>query len=148
MGKRDCDSQGCGFYGASRSGGTRKHNGIDLCQEDGTSLPVGTEIQTGFAEGEVVKVGWAYGDPNKSHLRYVAIRVKDYFVRVFYIEPTVKVGDKVYPDTVIGKSLSLGEFYEGITEHVHFEVYSVRGEDIHNRRNFKYYDPNLVLNFI
>lgn len=149
MGKRACDSQGCGHYGASRAGGSRKHVGIDLCESDNTSLKVGTEVQLGFT-GEVVKVGWAYRDPTKAHLRYIAIKVQDFYVRVFYVEPKIKVGDKIGKDDVIGTSLCLGEFYNGITEHVHFEVYHLKNKSKseHSKSNFKYVDPNAVLEIL
>lgn len=149
MGKRQPDVQGAGHYGASRSRGTRTHKGIDLCNPDDTHLPIGTEVQCGFS-GEVVKVGLAYSDTDKRHLRYVAIKLDNWYARIFYINPTVKVGDKVTPDMVIGTSLELGRFYKGITEHVHFEVYKLRSdkEGMHNKRNFIYVDPNVVLEFM
>ncbi|MCI4379591.1 hypothetical protein PGIGA_G00229940 [Pangasianodon gigas] len=38
--KRGCDSSkyGCGHYGASRSGGTRKHEGLDIVCADGATV--------------------------------------------------------------------------------------------------------------
>ena len=144
MGQRECDDQGCGYYGASR--GSRKHVGVDLTAADNTSLPIGTDVQCGFS-GEVVKVGLAYSQSDKRHLRYVAIKLEKYYVRVFYIEPKVSVGDIITADTVIGKSLCLGDFYKNITEHVHFEVYTLKdhSKGIHNKRNFRYINPNVVL---
>jgi hypothetical protein len=35
---RGCDPNGCGGYGASRSGGKRKHNGLDVAAAAGTTI--------------------------------------------------------------------------------------------------------------
>ena len=141
MEQRTCDSQGCGYYGAPR--GSRKHNGVDLaCKPD-------TSIQLGFS-GKIVKVGWAYSAPDKRHLRYVAIKIGTYYCRLFYINPSVKVGDSVDANDVIGFSLQLSDIYTGITDHVHIEFYKLRnvqrGE--HNKKNFLYVDPNVVLDVL
>jgi len=144
MGQRGCDAQGCGYYRASR--GSRLHMGIDLCDPSGESLEVGTEVVSGL-KGEVVKVGRAYGAEEKSHLRYIAIKLGVYYCRIFYVTPLVSVGDTIKPNDVIGLSQCLGEFYEGITEHVHFECYKLvdplGGE--HDKNNFSYVDPKLAL---
>ena len=147
MGQRACDPQGCGYYGASR--GSRKHKGVDLCMPDSTSLPRDTPIQCGFS-GEVVKVGLAYSDKDKRHVHYVAIKLGDWYARIFYVNPLVKVGDNVTPNLIIGTSLELGMFYKGITEHVHLEVYKLidKSKGMHNKRNFSYVDPNVVLEFM
>lgn len=115
---RGCDSQGCGEFGASR--GSRKHIGVDLCCDPGTEIksPV---------PGVVTKLGWPYGNPNKVHIRYVQITQGDYNYRVFYVDPSVEVGQQVTSDTVIGNSQALGTFYRGITEHIHFEIKNNEG---------------------
>lgn len=112
MGYRQCDSHGCGHYGAPR--GSRKHKGIDLCNPGGDSLPDGTVIEAGFS-GVVVKIGRAYSDENKAHLQYVAIRLADYYCRIFYIIPLVQVGDRIDGLRSIGYSQNLRKFYKGIT---------------------------------
>ena len=150
--KRRCDSQGCGHYGASR--GSRKHNGIDLACEPGTPIQLGIS-------GKIVKVGWAYSDPKKSELRYVAIRLdedinnliggiygnEDYYCRVFYVSTELRVGDHISGDIVMGESKDLAKFYPGMTNHVHFELYSA-SKGIHNRSGFKYLNPNTFLEYI
>jgi hypothetical protein len=135
---RECDAQGCGYYEAPR--GSRKHNGRDL------ACKVGTAIELGFS-AVVVKVGWAYSDPKKSHLRYVAFKLDSYYCRLFYVNPAVKVGDKINPSDTVGATLNLGEFYEGITEHIHVEFYKLRDtkKSEHSKRNFIYCDPDLVM---
>lgn len=125
--QRECDTQGCGHWGASR--GSRRHNGVDL------ECNIGTSINAPIS-GKVTKLGFPYGASDKLHLRYVEIESSDYFFRVFYVDPAVKVGDEVALDTVIGHSQELGCFFPGITEHVHFEI-----KDKHEN----YVDPNPFL---
>lgn len=110
---RGADPQGAGHFGAPR--GSRTHRGIDLKCEPGSHVPspVG---------GEVTKIGYPYGDPNKNHIRYVQISHGDYDFRVFYVDPMVEVGQIIMPEEIIGVSQSLAEFYPGVTEHVHFEI--------------------------
>ena len=140
MGKRKCDSQGCGHYGASR--GSRKHVGIDLCKPDSSSLDDKTAVIAGF-NGVVSKVGYAYSD--KPH-RYVEIKLTDFYCRIFYIEPCVSVGDHVSRETVIGYSMPLGEYYEGITEHVHVEFFELKEPSKGvTKSNRLYVDPKLAL---
>lgn len=140
MGKRKCDQHGCGHYGASR--GSRKHVGIDLCKPDSTSLEDGTPISLGF-NGTVSKLGYAYSD--KPH-KYVEIKLTDFYCRVFYIKPSVEVGDNVLHETVIGCSMPLEDYYEGITEHVHVEFFELKEPSKGVKKsNRLYVDPKLAL---
>ena len=118
---RKCDDQGCGHFGASR--GSRRHSGIDIAVAPGT--PINSPV-----DGVVTKLGWPYGSPSKSHIRYVEITKGGYKYRVFYVDPQVGLGDHVSLDTVIGHSQKLGGFYRGITEHVHFEVKNPEGKKV------------------
>ncbi|MEE9238676.1 MAG: hypothetical protein V3U58_03860 [Thermodesulfobacteriota bacterium] len=144
MGYRQCDSHGCGHYKASR--GSRKHNGQDLCNPGGDGLTFGRAIIAGF-KGEVVKIGRAYSDEDKAHLKYVAIKLGEFYCRIFYINPTVIVGDKIEDFEVIGISQSLGEIYPGITERIHVEFYTLinPNKSEHNKKNFQYVDPRVAL---
>ena len=83
----------------------------------------------------------------KAHIRYVAIKLGIYYCRIFYVTPLVSFGDSIKPDTVIGISQCLGEFYEGITEHVHVEFYKliVQNYGEHDKNNFSYIDPRIAL---
>lgn len=118
---RGCDSQGCGYFGAPR--GRRKHNGIDLlCDPE-------TMIQSPI-EGIVTKIGYPYGDSKKRHIRYIQVSRGNYNFRVFYINPAVRVGQRIRHDTIIGHSQSLAEFYPGISEHVHLEIKNSKGQFI------------------
>ncbi len=118
--QREGDSFGCGYYGASR--GDRNHNGVDhACSPKSLIFaPV---------SGEVTKIGYPYSDDLS--FKYVQITTKQqYNVRVFYVDPDVKVGELITKDTIIGSSQKLGDRYKGITEHVHLEVKNLLGEHI------------------
>ena len=145
MGLRGCDKQGCGYYLASRGG--RVHNGLDLCLSDGNSLPENTEVQCGFS-GVVVKVGLAYSQKERQHIRYIAIKMLgEYYCRLFYVDPKVSVGDNISKETVIGLSQTLGDFMPNITEHVHVEFYKLKdlNKGVHNKSNFLYVDPTPII---
>lgn len=121
---RGTDIWGSGYYLAPR--GSRKHNGVDFCCHKGA-------LVTSVTEGVVTKIGYPYSpaDKKKGHLRYV--QVDDTLgnaVRYFYISPSVSVGDVVKVGKVLGIYQGLGEIYEGISEHTHFEVKDVNGEFI------------------
>lgn len=120
---RSPDIQGAGHFGASR--GSRKHNGIDLV------LPIGSSVFSPI-NGAITKVGYPYRDPDKKHIRYVEITKDSYKYRVFYICPKVEVGDVVTTKDIIGISQELGNFYKGITEHIHLEIKDITS---------KYIDP-------
>ena len=108
---RKCDSFGCGHFGASR--GSRTHNGIDLL------VPPNKEIPSPVV-GVVTKLGYPYGDDLS--FRYVEITQQDYKYRIFYVNPTVNVGDKVEQSSIVGMSQDLDKRYKGIPNHVHFEI--------------------------
>ena len=144
MGDRGCDAHGCGHYKAPR--GARKHNGKDLCNPDDSSLKDNTPIHFDWC-GVVVKVGRAYAAQEKAHFKYVAIElVEGLFCRVFYINPAVGVGDIINPCDLLGYSQRLSE---GMKDHVHIEFYAVdNGMNIHNKKNFRYIDPDIAFKLI
>ena len=108
---RGSDAFGAGYYGAPR--GRRIHNGFDLLCGAG-------DLVCSPIAGTVTKVGYPYGDDLS--FRYVQVSVGVYAFRVFYVEPSVAVGDKVDTCTLIGSAQDLGERYEGIPNHVHLEI--------------------------
>ena len=121
---RKGDCFGYGHYGASR-GENRTHNGKDYACWPRSKI---------FSPiiGEVSKLGYPYGDDMS--FRYVQITNKAGFqVRIFYVDPLVKVGELVNGDTIIGSSQKLGERYPCITEHVHLEVKDLQGKFIDPR---------------
>jgi len=108
---REQDSWGSGAFGASR--GDRKHNGVDLLCDAHTS------IQSSIS-GKVTKVGYPYADDLS--YRYVQVSKGGYDYRIFYVSPSVNEGDVVDVGDLIGMSQDLEKRYEGIPNHVHFEI--------------------------
>ena len=118
MNYRKCDAYGCGYFGAPR--GDHSHQGVDM------ACPAGTEVGSPV-KGQVTKLGWCYDDDPK--YRYVQVVAEGYQYRMFYVFPTVAVGDWVEIGEIIGKSQDLTRRYaedkdhpEPITNHVHFEI--------------------------
>jgi murein DD-endopeptidase MepM/ murein hydrolase activator NlpD len=121
---RGDDAYGEGEFGARRDGGSRRHEGVDFIADAGQKVvaPI---------SGYVSKIGFAYaGDSN---LRFVEITnpALHYAARVFYINPSVAVGDAVAVGRAIGSMHSLQKKYPGgMTDHVHLEVIDTKGERI------------------
>lgn len=108
--KRGADQQGAGYFGAPR--GNHTHNGIDY------AMPPGSAVFSPVL-GEVTKLGYPYS--HDLSYRYVQITTEDGLKhRVFYVEPGVELGQVVGQNDVIGHSQRLP--YEGITQHVHYEI--------------------------
>lgn len=111
---RGTDRHGAGHFGAPR--GDRVHNGVDLACSKGAKV-------CSPASGMVTKLGYPYAAPEKRHFRYVQVTDSAGFDhRIFYISPTVKVGDSVQIGEQIGIAQGLTELYPGIIDHVHYEV--------------------------
>ena len=120
---REHDGYGDGYFGASRDGGSRDHEGVDY-----TGAP-GHQVKAPMS-GYVTKIGQAYDDGPA--LRYVEISnpALSFQARVFYIDPQVRVGDSVALGDVIGKVANLNRRYRGITNHVHLEIKDQTGRRI------------------
>ncbi|MBF0167704.1 MAG: M23 family metallopeptidase [Alphaproteobacteria bacterium] len=126
--KRGCDGRpyGCGHYEADRDGG-RKHKGVDIAVEPGQDVhsPV-----TGTVEGPPFDPYGSSNDMSKrGKYKAVSIRTEDgHLVRVMYIDPDVKSGQKVEAaKTRIGTSQDLSKIYPPVgntkmTNHVHIDV--------------------------
>ncbi|MET0273759.1 MAG: M23 family metallopeptidase [Phenylobacterium sp.] len=118
------DAYGEGEFGARRDGGERRHEGVDFIADAGQKVvaPI---------SGYVSKIGFAYaGDQN---LRFVEITnpALHYAARVFYINPSVAVGDAVAVGRAIGSMHTLQAKYPGgMTDHVHLEVIDTKGQRI------------------
>lgn len=108
---RGCDKHGCGHFHASR--GSRLHNGTDR-------LYKATQGVTSLISGVVTKLGKPYAD----HLEYdyVEITKGDYRFRFFYVSPVVELGQVIKVDDLIGYCQDLDLIYQGIKNHVHFEI--------------------------
>ena len=119
MGVRKWDEYGGGAFGDSR--GDRLHKGIDLI------CPSGEEVLSPVA-GEVTKLGYTYSDDLS--YRYVEVTAEGYRYRLFYVAPTVRVGDKVEYGDPVGTAQNIKRRYPGITPHVHFEIRNTEGDYI------------------
>jgi murein DD-endopeptidase MepM/ murein hydrolase activator NlpD len=113
---RGHDAYGAGEFGARRDGGSRRHEGVDFTARPGQ--PVGAPIS-----GFVTRIGYAY--PGDASLKFVEVTnpALKYAARVFYVNPTVQVGQAVAIGSTIGKARSLQRRYPGgMTDHVHLEI--------------------------
>ena len=113
---RGQDSQGSGAFGAPR--GKRTHQGIDFACMKGS-------LVRSVCNGKVTKIGYPYNpaDTVKGHLRYVQVTDENgYDLRYFYIAPSVKLGDNILTNWIVGEVQGLTDIYKGITDHFHFEV--------------------------
>lgn len=110
------DAYGEGRFGASRDGGVRDHEGVDYAATPGQEV-------TAPISGFVTKIGQAYaGHPD---LRFVEITnpALRHVARVFYVDPTVEVGQVVRLGDPVGHARSLQAAYPGgMTDHVHLEI--------------------------
>lgn len=119
---RQTDAYGCGEFGASRDGGSRDHEGVDFKAD--ANQPVDAPIS-----GYVSKIGYAY--PGDDTLKFVEITnpALHYQARVFYVDPTVQVGDAVALGHEIGTHHTLARKYPGgMTDHVHLELMDTHGQ--------------------
>ena len=113
---RGQDSWGAGHYGASRDGGKRLHEGVDLENQVNEAIEA-------FESGTVSKVGYPYSpeDTKTGHYRYIEIVCSTATRhRYMYSENLVQVGDIVEKGSIIGWAQDLGTAYPGITQHMHF----------------------------
>lgn len=112
---RQADAYGEGRFHAARDGGTRDHEGVDYVATAGQAVvaPI---------SGYVSKIGYAY--PDDQTLKFVEIDnpALKITARVFYVDPSVEVGEAVAIGRPIGEALSLQRRYRGITNHVHLEI--------------------------
>ena len=87
--------------------------------------PVGHATIKAWTCWQIPARPYPYGDDLS--YRYVQVTVGGYDFRVFYIDPSVRVGQEVTADTAIGLVQDLGLRYPGIPNHVHFEIKSGGG---------------------
>ena len=143
--ERGQDAHGSGAYLAPR--GSHKHHGIDMCCSKGSYV-------LSVSAGRVTKIGFPYSQARagkdlseweakkhniKKSMRYVQVTDHNgYDVRYFYIEPLVKLGDRIEEDDILGQSQGLSKAYPAITDHFHFEV----------KKDGEYVNPHEYLNVI
>ena len=112
------DSQGDGFFGASR--GRRRHNGIDILVTSGSAVycPI---------EGVMFRMAYPYGTTrgNDQWEGCVIVGVGDYKgyeVKIFYMRPFV-MGDYLFPGDIIGVAQDISRKYNpAMMDHLHVEV--------------------------
>lgn len=110
------DAYGEGEFGASRDGGARRHEGVDYDAAPGQKVvaPI---------SGFVSKIGYAYAGDTDLKFVEVSNPALGYVARVFYVDPTVEVGQAVRVGAVVGTAHSLQAKYpDGMTNHVHTEL--------------------------
>jgi murein DD-endopeptidase MepM/ murein hydrolase activator NlpD len=119
---------GSGAFGASRDGGKRTHEGVDLLADPGTSA-------VAPLTGKVTYIGNPYKpdviakNPALGNLQFVQITDENgNHAQVHYVTPSVKFGDKVVAgQTPIGTVQNLNPAYPGIPNHVHLQL--LQGRD-------------------
>lgn len=109
------DGQGSGTFGASR--GRRKHNGIDLV------AAVGENVFTSVG-GKVKKIGLAYSGDNRFNSYHIELD-NGLTMKLLYVKPLFKVGDRVAAGTIIATVQNIASKYGGgMINHVHVELIS------------------------
>lgn len=116
---RGCDPLGCGSFGASRSGGSRPHNGIDYKASPGEAIysPIA---------GKITRIAYPYAND----LSYTGIEIVNtsYKVKMFYLSPTLPVGTQVVAGQRIGTAQNISAKHgSAMVNHIHFEVYDKNG---------------------
>lgn len=116
---RECDKYGCGHFGAprGRKNHRKSHQGLDI------SMAKGQKVFSPI-DGKVVRKAHPYADD----LSWSGILIKGtgrfsgVSVKVFYMEPTIAIGETVSKGDTIGKAQDIGGRYPGITPHIHLEL--------------------------
>jgi murein DD-endopeptidase MepM/ murein hydrolase activator NlpD len=115
------DRYGSGAFGAERDDGRRVHEGADFIAAPASSVYAPLS-------GVVTKMGFAYG--NDRHLRFVEVTDAPMrlVARIFYVDPSIGLGQAVTAGDAIGVAQSLARRYpRGITNHVHVEISDGQG---------------------
>ena len=112
--KRGCDTKyGCGDYGASRDGGKRKHEGLDIVCADGATVYAPFDVKL---NGKAVPY-----KKNNAINDGINLSGEGLCFKLFYVKPdrysgTLKKGQK------IGTLLPMQKVYPGIASHVHVQM--------------------------
>ena len=113
---RTHDAYGYGEFGASRDGGSRQHEGVDFIAKAGQTV-------VAPLSGYVTKIGYAYAGDDELKFVEITNPALRYAARVFYVDPTVELGQAVHVGLPIGEARTLQHKYPGgMTDHVHLEV--------------------------
>lgn len=111
------DAAGDGNFGASRSGGTRKHKGIDLI------VTKGDNVYAPFA-GTITKKAYPYASDTKFTGLHLT-RADGLKMKVFYMIPKAGIiGKRVNAGDVIGTAQAISEKYgPPMKDHLHVEIW-------------------------
>lgn len=110
------DSQGDGHYGSRRSGGARKHNGVDLLVSEGQSV---------FApfDGVIERVAYPYAS-DKRWKGFLLASDSGLKLKVFYVTLVVDVGQRVKKGERIAVAQAISKKYSAsMKDHIHVEVH-------------------------
>jgi hypothetical protein len=113
---RGHDSYGAGFFGASRDGGRRKHEGCDYAAHAGDVVysPIG---------GLITRIGHSYDNDRSLTFVEITDTVTNMVARVHYVDTAVFEGQIVSAGDPLGQAQDLSKRYPGgMTNHVHVEM--------------------------
>lgn len=115
-GKIRCDTEGQGYYGASR--GNRKHKGIDF------ECVVGQPVLSPIA-GKIVRVAYPYSDTKE--YSGVLIENGSVAIKIFYFTPfKKKIGCYVRASEKIGTAQDISKRYSNkMKPHLHLQIESI-----------------------
>lgn len=115
---RGRDRYGSGAYGASRGGGRRRHEGLDL-------IAVPGQVVWAPAACRFVRESRPYGDGKAGDSGVLLAGLDDWAGWDFYlwyitVSRQVREQTALHRKQPIGFAVSLQSRYDGITDHVHF----------------------------
>lgn len=114
---RGQDPKGSGWWGASRDGGARRHEGLDWLAEPGEDV-------LWPCEGVLLNLGYAY-DGNY-HYRIIDVDAGPALVRLYYATTDLELGSRGGRGEVIGTCQDISARYGGgsggMLNHVHMAV--------------------------
>jgi len=118
---RACDSFGCGGFGASRDGGSRRHMGTDFLATAGQDVLAPTSGTLTRAVNRVYA-----SDPR--YTGFVLSGTSGFTMKGFYVatDPSL-IGTHVTAGDVLGTAQDLGLKYPGISNHVHLQIMDPTG---------------------
>ncbi|MDT9499131.1 M23 family metallopeptidase [Capnocytophaga canimorsus] len=125
---RGNDPTGYGHFGASRSGGKRKHNGTDYCADEGE--PIFAVIS-----GKI-RIGYPYKGQTK--MKLVEITQSDTAVKIMYVEPKVRDGQNVQAGEIIGYAQNVAKYWNSnkMKNHIHVEI-RIKGQLVDPEQRIK-----------
>lgn len=121
---RGSDPTGNGWFGASRSGGKRKHKGVDLVVTPGEEI-------FAMMSGIVTKLGYVYSNPkqDKPTMRFVEIQQTvgndHYKLWQMYVDPSVKKFQSIERNEIIGEAQDIADYWNSseMKNHVHAQLW-------------------------